>query len=51
MTFAESLDGLEAQIEGQCVAIIGDRKRLLEIQKTAKRGTENHSPSIVFPAI
>jgi hypothetical protein len=47
MTFAGSLDDLEAQIEGQHVAIIKDYWR----SKTAKQRVENHSPSIVFPAI
>jgi hypothetical protein len=29
----------------------GEHEGLLEIQKIAKRGAENLSPSIVFPAI
>ena len=40
MTFAESLDGLEAQIEGQCVAIIKDYWK----SKTCQAGNREPLP-------
>jgi hypothetical protein len=39
MTFAESLDGLEAQIEGQCVAIMKDYWKSQKLPSGERRTT------------